>query len=92
MIRAWLCRRITQFISNLLALSFIPSRDEISELGLDEVLIQIKNESSDRDAWRMADHGLMILHNVKPMGKQNSQSSNKSGGGLITALPIKKAL
>lgn len=68
------------------------NKDEISELGLDEVLIQIKNEASDRDAWRMADHGLMILHNVKPMGKQNSQSSNKSGGDLITALPIKKAL
>jgi len=70
-------------------------RDEIAELGLDEVLIQIKNESSDRDAWRMADHGLMILHNVKPVGKQTSQSSNKSnksGSGLTTDLPIKKAL
>lgn len=71
------------------------NKDEIAALGLDEVLIQIKNESSDRDAWRMADHGLMILHNVKPLGKQTSQSSNKSsgsGGGLTTALPIKKAL
>ena len=64
-------------------------------MGLDEVLIQIKSESSDRDAWRMADHGLMILHNVKPLGKQMSQSSNKSSGsgeGLSTVLPIKKAL
>jgi len=71
------------------------NKDEIAELGLDEVLIQIKNESSDRDAWRMADHGLMILHNVKPVGKQTSQSSNKSnksGSGLTTDLPIKKAL
>lgn len=71
------------------------NKDEIASLGLDEVLIQIKSESSDRDAWRTADHGLMILHNVKPLGKQTSQSSNKSSGsgeGLVTVLPIKKAL
>lgn len=71
------------------------NKDEIVELGLDEVLIQIKNESSDRDAWRMADHGLMKLHNVKPVGKQSSLSSNKSktsSGGLVASLPVKKAL
>lgn len=74
---------------------FFTLRDEIVELGLDEVLIQIKNESSDRDAWRMADHGLMKLHNVKPVGKQSSLSSNKSktsSGGLVASLPVKKAL
>lgn len=71
------------------------TRDEIAELGLDEVLIHIRNESTDRDAWKMADHGLMILHNVKPVGKQTSGSSGKSiasGGALTTDLPNKKAL
>ena len=61
-------------------------RDEITELGLDEVLIHIRNESTDRDAWRMADHGLMILHNVK-----QTTDSNKSKS-LATDLPTKKAL
>lgn len=62
------------------------NKDEIAELGLDEVLIHIRNESADRDAWRMADHGLMILHNVK-----QTTDSNKSKS-LATDLPTKKAL
>lgn len=59
---------------------------------MDEVLIHIRNESVDRDAWRMADHGLMKLHNVKPVGKQTSGSSGKSnisGEALTTDLPNK---
>ena len=73
----------------------VSSRDQIAELGLDEVLIHIRNESTDRDAWRMADHGLMILHNVKPVGKQTSGSSGKSNTSaeaLTTDLPSKIAL
>lgn len=78
-----------------LSLFSVSSRDQIAELGLDEVLIHIRNESTDRDAWRMADHGLMILHNVKPVGKQTSGSSGKSNisaEALTTDLPSKIAL
>lgn len=82
----------------LIVICPVSTRDEIAELGLDEVLIHIRNESTDRDAWRMADHGLMILHNVKPVGKQTSGSGGKSntsqssGNTLTTDLPNKKAL
>lgn len=78
-----------------LSIFSVSSRDQIAELGLDEVLIHIRNESTDRDAWRMADHGLMILHNVKPVGKQTSGSSGKSNTSveaLTTDLPSKIAL
>lgn len=78
-----------------LSIFSVSSRDQIAELGLDEVLIHIRNESTDRDAWRMADHGLMILHNVKPVGKQTSGSSGKSNNSaeaLTTDLPSKIAL
>lgn len=78
-----------------LSLFSVSARDQIAELGLDEVLIHIRNESTDRDAWRMADHGLMILHNVKPVGKQTSGSSGKSNisaEALTTDLPSKIAL
>ena len=78
-----------------LSIFSVSSRDQIAELGLDEVLIHIRNESTDRDAWRMADHGLMILHNVKPVGKQTSGSSGKSNisaEALTTDLPSKIAL
>lgn len=78
-----------------LSIFSVSSRDQIAELGLDEVLIHIRNESTDRDAWRMADHGLMILHNVKPVGKQTSGSSGKSNTSaeaLTTDLPNKIAL
>lgn len=78
-----------------LSLFSVSARDQIAELGLDEVLIHIRNESTDRDAWRMADHGLMILHNVKPVGKQTSGSSGKSNisaEALTADLPSKIAL
>ena len=78
-----------------LSIFSVSSRDQIAELGLDEVLIHIRNESTDRDAWRMADHGLMILHNVKPVGKQTSGSSGKSNisaEALTADLPSKIAL
>ena len=79
----------------MIVICSVYSRDEIAELGLDEVLIHIRNESADRDAWRMADHGLMKLHNVKPVGKHTSGpsgKSNTSGEILTTDLPNKIAL
>ncbi|XP_031558492.1 uncharacterized protein LOC116294936 [Actinia tenebrosa] len=52
------------------------NKDAIASLGLEEVLIYIKNEAIDRDAWEMADQGLMILHNIRPsLVKSDSSSS-----------------
>jgi hypothetical protein len=54
-------------------------RDEVASLGLDEVLSYIKNEAIDRDAWEMADQGLMILYNIRPaLTKADSGSSQGS--------------
>ena len=56
-----------------LCCAFPGYREEIASLGLDEVLLQVKSESSDRDAWNMADHGLRILHNFEQaIGRKSS--------------------
>ena len=66
-------------------------REDIINLGLDEVLIQVKSESSDRDAWNMADHGLMMLRNIgAAVHKRDSLVEGKDGPPKIEDLPTKK--
>ena len=66
-------------------------REDIANLGLDEVLIQVKSESSDWDAWNMADHSLMILRNIDAaVYKRDSLVEEKDGPPKIEDLPTKK--
>ncbi|XP_032236424.2 uncharacterized protein LOC5511221 [Nematostella vectensis] len=55
------------------------NKDAIASLGLDEVLMFIKSDATDRDAWEMSDHGLTILHNIRPkLHKDDSNTSVES--------------
>ena len=62
---------------DLLLITFFSTRDVIASLGLDEILVFIRNDAIDRDAWEMADQGLMILHNIKPLHNKVDMTGKK---------------
>lgn len=56
-------------------------RDELGNLNLNEVLIHIRDhELADKDAWEMADHGLMILHNIRTRAAGRKISKQELSG------------